>query len=37
MAGAARQPQRTSAPSGGSDHEPMGEPITDLTDDDIPF
>jgi single-strand DNA-binding protein len=26
------------ASSGGSDHmEPMGEPITDLTDDDIPF
>ena len=22
---------------GGGDHEPMGEPITDLTDDDIPF
>src|SRR5688572_16959064 len=22
---------------GGGDHEPMGEPISDLTDDDIPF
>ena len=22
---------------GGGDHEPMGEPINDLTDDDIPF
>jgi single-strand DNA-binding protein len=22
---------------GGGEHEPMGEPITDLTDDDIPF
>ena len=22
---------------GGADHEPMGEPINDLTDDDIPF
>jgi single-strand DNA-binding protein len=35
-AGGAARPQRSSAPSGG-DHEPMGEPITDLTDDDIPF
>ena len=34
--GAGARPQRSSAPSGG-DHEPMGEPITDLTDDDIPF
>ena len=25
------------ASGGGGDHEPMGEPITDLTDDDIPF
>ena len=25
------------AASGAGDHEPMGEPITDLTDDDIPF
>jgi len=40
MAGAAR-PQRNAgagASSGGAaDHEPMGEPINDLTDDDIPF
>ncbi len=36
-AGGARPQQRTSAPAGGGDHEPMGEPITDLTDDDIPF
>ncbi len=40
--GAARtQPQRVGAGAGaassGGDHEPMGEPITDLTDDDIPF
>ena len=34
-AGGAR-PQRAAAPS-GADHEPMGEPIADLTDDDIPF
>jgi single-strand DNA-binding protein len=34
--GATRPQQRSSAPSGG-DHEPMGEPITDLADDDIPF
>ncbi len=25
------------AASGGGEHEPMGEPISDLTDDDIPF
>ena len=25
------------AGGGGGDHEPMGEPINDLTDDDIPF
>jgi single-strand DNA-binding protein len=39
MAGGAR-PQRgagAGAGSGGADHEPMGEPISDLTDDDIPF
>ena len=36
MGGGAR-PQRSSAPSGGADHEPMGEPISDLSDDDIPF
>ena len=39
MAGA--RPQQRSAgagaASGGGDHEPMGEPISDLTDDDIPF
>jgi single-strand DNA-binding protein len=39
--GAGRAPQRVGAgagaASGGGDHEPMGEPITDLTDDDIPF
>jgi single-strand DNA-binding protein len=39
MAGAGRQAQRASAPAGGGggEHEPMGEPISDLTDDDIPF
>jgi single-strand DNA-binding protein len=40
MAGGAR-PQRGAGAGagsgGGGDHEPMGEPITDLTDDDIPF
>ena len=40
--GGMRQPQRTPAAvgaggGGGGDHEPMGEPITDLNDDDIPF
>jgi single-strand DNA-binding protein len=39
--GGARSPQRTPAAvgagGGGGDHEPMGEPITDLNDDDIPF
>jgi single-strand DNA-binding protein len=38
-AGASR-PQRSGgagAGGGGGDHEPMGEPISDLTDDDIPF
>src|SRR5512140_3346723 len=35
--GMGARPQRSSAPSGGGDHEPMGEPISDLTDDDIPF
>ena len=34
--GTGARPQRSSAPSGG-EHEPMGEPITDLSDDDIPF
>ncbi len=42
MAGAARPQQRSagagaSSGGGGGDQEPMGEPITDLTDDDIPF
>jgi single-strand DNA-binding protein len=41
MAGGARPQQRSAgagaASGGGGDHEPMGEPITDLTDDDIPF
>ena len=40
MGGAGRTQQRgagASAGGGGGDHEPMGEPITDLTDDDIPF
>jgi single-strand DNA-binding protein len=37
--GGARSPQRAPAAvgAGGGDHEPMGEPITDLNDDDIPF
>jgi single-strand DNA-binding protein len=40
--GGARSPQRTpaavgAAGGGGGDHEPMGEPISDLSDDDIPF
>ena len=42
MAGGGRSQQRgagagASSGGGGGDHEPMGEPITDLTDDDIPF
>lgn len=40
MAGGGRPQQRNAgagAASGGGDHEPMGEPISDLTDDDIPF
>jgi len=40
MAGGASRPQRSAgagAGGGGGDHEPMGEPISDLTDDDIPF
>jgi single-strand DNA-binding protein len=42
MAGGGRSQQRgagAGASSGGAggEHEPMGEPITDLTDDDIPF
>jgi len=40
--GGTRSPQRTPAAvgagsGGGGDHEPMGEPISDLNDDDIPF
>jgi single-strand DNA-binding protein len=38
--GGGRQQQRGAAGAGaggGGEHEPMGEPITDLTDDDIPF
>jgi single-strand DNA-binding protein len=43
MAGSGRTQQRgagaaASAGSGGAEHmEPMGEPVSDLTDDDIPF
>jgi len=40
-AGARSQPRPAAvgvgAGGGGGDHEPMGEPISDLTDDDIPF
>jgi single-strand DNA-binding protein len=32
-----RQPVAAGAGGGGEHHEPMGEPIGDLTDDDIPF
>jgi single-strand DNA-binding protein len=32
-----RQNAGAGAASGGGEHEPMGEPITDLSDDDIPF
>jgi single-strand DNA-binding protein len=36
--GGGNRPQRSaSAGAGGGDHEPMGEPISELTDDDIPF
>jgi single-strand DNA-binding protein len=37
--GGARTQQRTPAAvgAGGGDHEPMGEPVSDLSDDDIPF
>ena len=38
--GGTRAPQRTPAAvaaGGGGDHEPMGEPISELSDDDIPF
>ena len=40
MGGGGARPQRQAAPAGGGgggEHEPMGEPISDLTDDDIPF
>ena len=40
MGGGGARPQRSSAGAssgGGGEHEPMGEPISDLTDDDIPF
>ena len=41
MGGGSRSPQRATvgagAGGGGGEHEPMGEPINDLTDDDIPF
>jgi single-strand DNA-binding protein len=40
-AGGGRPQQRAAgagaSSGGGGDHEPMGEPISDLTDDDIPF
>ena len=37
--GAARSPQRApaAAHAGGDQMEPMGEPVSELTDDDIPF
>ncbi len=34
--GGGARPQRTSTAAGGGD-DPMGEPISELTDDDIPF
>jgi single-strand DNA-binding protein len=42
MGGGGQRAQRPAAvqsgsSGGGGDHEPMGEPISDLTDDDIPF
>ena len=45
MGGGGGRTQQRGAPAGagagagggGGDHEPMGEPINDLTDDDIPF
>src|SRR6476646_10069426 len=41
MAAGGARPQRSAGAGagsgGGADHEPMGEPISDLTDDDIPF
>ena len=36
--GGGRAPQRTAAAAGGAEHpEPIGEPVTELTYDDIPF
>jgi single-strand DNA-binding protein len=37
--GGGNRPQRgaSAGAGGGADHEPMGEPISELTDDDIPF
>ena len=35
--GGARAPQRAAAGAGSEHMEPMGEPVTELTDDDIPF
>ena len=38
--GGGRSQQRTAgvgAGGGGGEHEPMGEPVSELTDDDIPF
>ena len=36
--GGGGRPQRQAAAAGASEHmEPMGEPVTELTDDDIPF
>jgi single-strand DNA-binding protein len=40
MGGGGRSQQRgagAGAAAGGGEHEPMGEPISELTDDDIPF
>src|SRR3954447_4748948 len=33
----AQRPAAVASGGGGGEHEPMGEPISDLTDDDIPF
>jgi single-strand DNA-binding protein len=35
--GGGRPQQRGAGGMSGGDHEPMGEPISDLSDDDIPF
>jgi single-strand DNA-binding protein len=39
MGGGGARVQRTpvAAGAGGGEHEPMGEPVSELTDDDIPF